>query len=809
MTVSITDPTFIKAKKAKEKPRPETKKDTKEDAEIASIRKKLQQASAAWAENQKNYIDDTRFSATDDQWDYYSKQMRGLWRPALTFNRLNGVIKQIIGDYRQNKLAIKVRPAGDDASEEKAEIIAGLIRNIEATSNADMAYTHAFECCLRGGFGFFRIETRYCGDDSFDMDLAITPIANPLTVYFDPSAKLPTREDAEWCFVTETIPKETFERLYPDKETASFSMPTSKEYTDWYDADGVRVAEYFEKERYTARLAAFAPDIVMEVQSDEQIEAMESLGFKFLRERTAERVRVKWRKLYGDGILEEEALPIKYIPIVPVIGEEVNIEGRQLTRSAIFYAKDAQKTYNYMKTTAVEMAALSPKAPFMVTAKQIQGLQAMWDSANVSPAPYLIFNPDPQNPGPPQRMQPTPQPIGEVSMALGAADDIKATTGIFDASLGAEGNETSGKAILARQNQGALASMIFHDNLAKSIEYAGRILIDWIPPNYDTERVLRVLDIEGQPRTEKVNEREYDPLTGITTILNSITVGKYDIVVNAGPDFASKRVEAVSGMMELAKAYPPLMQTAGDLVVKNMDWPGAEEISERLKRTLPPQLTMSEEELEQTQAQQANQPPPEPPEVQAQRAQAERQQMEFEQKMELENRKFAFERAKTDRQFQLEEMKMKLSTDADLTKHQLKLAVESDTELKKHGMSVEKDREGNARMAEAASKPAATISLNAEDAMSQVADTLTGMAEQTAQATQAMVQMAQAQAQTVQQLSTDIAQQNQMIGTAIQQNAQALESVASAVQEQTKVARARRVAVRDENGDVIGSEVRL
>lgn len=626
-------PTTVAPKLTDEETAPE--KPVVKDADdefLAKVRERFQHAQQASSDNRFNYVQDTEFSSTDDQWSSEVKRLRGNHRPALTFNRLNPIIKQIIGDYRQNKLSIKVLPASGDASDDVADILAGLIRNIEAQSNADMAYTNALECSARGGFGYFRVLTRYSGDNAFDQDIVIAPIHNPLTVYFDPAARLITREDAEWAFVTEMLPKDEFERQFPKAEPVNFEG-----MQDWSDKEGVRIAEYYEKERYQTRLGAFSNGIVMEIEDDEEIETLAQVGISLIREREAERIHILWKKMTGSQILEQRIIKSRYIPIVPVIGEEINIEGKVYTRSAIFYAKDAQRTYNYSKTTGIELTALAPRSPWLVTPEHIQGFQDQWDAANTTPSPYLVYNHDGSQP-PPQRIAPSTQPVGDMALAMGAADDIKATTGMHDASLGAPGNETSGVAISARQNEGDNATYIFIDNLKKGIEYCGRILLDLIPIFYDAERVVRVLDLEGNPKTEVVNQQDHNPVTGITKVLNSITTGKYDVTIITGPNFASRRAEALAGMVQLAQAYPQIMGIAGDLVVKNMDWPGADQIAERIKRTLPPQITTDPDSPEGKAM--ANQPPPPSPE-----------EVKLQGQMQLEQ-------AKTQAQTQLEQTKL-------------------------------------------------------------------------------------------------------------------------------------------------------
>lgn len=617
------------------------KADGDKDKILETARKRWAAAAEAVSQNEKTYIEDLKMSCTDDMWDEEAKNLRGRDRPMLTINRLNPVIKQIIGDYRQHKLSIRVLPASGDASEDVADLLGGLIRNIEQQSDADMAYATALDCAARGGYGYFRICTEYTGDDVFEQDFRIVPIANPLTVKLDPSAKLVTRADANWGFITDMVPEDEFKRLYPKAKVTAADRITDDSMGGWYSEQGVRVAEYFEKVYYPARLVAFSNGITMEVQDDAEIYAMEQIGGRVMREREAQRTKVKWRKISGNDILDSKEYRLRYIPIVRVSGEEVNVEGKLLTRGAIHYAKDAAKMYCYWKTAATESVALSSKAPWLVTAKQIEGLEEQWDRANTDPMPYLVYNFDPKGAPMPQRISPPDQPLGEMAMAMGASDDIKATTGMYDASLGARGNETSGKAIVARQQEGDTATFLFIDNLCKGIQQCGRIIVDWMPEIYDEERVARVLDLEGNPSMEVLNQRQHDPMTGVTTILNSVTVGKYDVVIDTGPNFASRKQEGTAAMTQLAQAYPPVMGVAGDLIVGGMDFPGSKQIAERMKRAMPPQITTDPDSPEGQQAAAAQQ------QQQAQAAEAHQAVMQVQQgKVQAENAKSTAQIAK-------------------------------------------------------------------------------------------------------------------------------------------------------------------
>lgn len=777
---------------------PPKQRDEKEDKKkpgktpeaVTRVKERLTAAIDADDPNRRNWLTDVKFSVAEDQWDPKIKQQRGSHRPALTFNRLNAIVKQIIGDYRQNKLAIKVLPGDGDASEDTAELIAGLIRNIEAQSNADMAYTHALECACRGGFGYFRVLSQYTGDDVFEQDLVIQPIYNPLTVYMDPAARNITRSDAEWCVISETIAKEQFKRLHPKAKLAGFEDSADNR---WLTDDSIRVAEHYEKVYYTARLAAFSNGMVLDIDDDQQIVAMEQLGFRLMKERETTRSKIRWQKVTGAEVLDEREWKGRYIPVIRVAGEEVNIEGKVFTRSAIFYGKDAQREYNYMKSTAVETVALAPRATWLITPEQIQGFEEQWDHANTSPQPYLPYNHDPSQPAP-QRIEPPPTPVGEITLAMNASDDIKATTGIYDASMGARSNETSGKAIVARQQQGANATFVFIDNLKEAVQQCGRVVIDMLPVTHDTERVVRVLDLEGNPKTETINRHLHDPLTGITQILNSITVGKYDVLVEAGPSFANRKAEALAGMTQMIGAAPQIMQLAGDLVVKNMDWPGADEIAARLKRSIPPQITEDPESEEG--------------QMHAQQAQAEQQQM-MQQQAALQQGQIEAEQARNQATI--------VKAHAEMVKAHAGAAAAAappPTAAPARGPAAPQ----GSMPAGAAPHPGVTVQFNADDALSRTADHMEAMADAHVTGMGQMMQvvgvLAENSARTNELIAASLTAQQQaderqaqMMLAMGEMNAAALREVAGAVKENTETMRAPRYAVRDAKGNIVAAQI--
>ena len=426
----------------------------------------------ATQENRVDMIDDQRF-ASGDQWPDDVKAMRA-GRPMQTINRLPAFIDQIIGDARQNKVAIKVF-AGEDGDVEVAKIYSGLIRSIENRSNADFAYDTALEQTATFGFGAWRIKTRYVDDDTFDQEVTIERIPNALNVHFDPSSIQPDYSDAEYAIVVDSISKDEFKARWPKASESNFQ--TEHMRAGWASGDNMQIAEYWYKERTPATLyllndgtATFdkptAPELV-------------------IRERKSEKCAVKMCIMSGAEVLEQADWAGKYIPIVGVNGKEDMVDGKRILRGIVRHAKDPQRMYNYWRTIDTETKALAPKAPVMVTTKQLDGLDEYWSDALSGNLPYLPYNPDPTAPMP-QRLNAGMQDKGFEQAALLAVDEMKATTGIYSAALGEQSNETSGRAILARQREGDTANFAYIDNLSRAIRYSARVIIDLIPKIYDT-----------------------------------------------------------------------------------------------------------------------------------------------------------------------------------------------------------------------------------------------------------------------------------------------------------------------------------
>jgi len=592
-----------------------SKVNDKEDDQLDLMRERFAGATAAWSDTRESELDDLRFLAgsPDNQWQWPEDVLstRGAVqgqsinaRPTLTINKLPQHVKQVTNEQRQNRPACKVIPVDDKADIEVAEIFDGIIKHIEYKSNADIAYDTACENQVTYGEGYIRIISEYCDDNSFNQDLKIMRVRNSFSVYLDPLCQDPCGADAQWAFVTEDLTKIEFEQKFPNAQplTAWLDQGVGDETKGyWISKDTIRVADYyfFETEEKTLNL-----------YPNEQTAYSDSPEAKYYKEQGIEPTKtrkvmiktLKYWKTNGYEILEENIWPGKHIPIIRVLGNEFEVNGKILLSGIIRNAKDPQRMYNYWASCETEMLALSPKAPFIGYAGQFQGFEQQWGSANTTNWPYLQVNPDATdgagNPLPlPQRAQPPLPQTGILQAKLGAADDIKAVTGQYDSSLGATSNERSGRAILAREKQGDTGTYHFQDNHARGIREVAWQLVDLIPKYYDVPRIARIIGVDGDVGMAYLNPQQQEPVRKIKDVTGNViqkiynpTVGTYDVCVTTGPSYMTKRQEAMDAMMQILQGNPELWKVAGDLFVKNMDWPGAQELSERLAKTIDPKL---------------------------------------------------------------------------------------------------------------------------------------------------------------------------------------------------------------------------
>ena len=594
---------------------------------LALMRRRFQVALSALSDSREDEIDDLRFMAgsPDNQWQWPADVLatRGSIqgqtinaRPCLTINKLPQHVRQVTNEQRQNRPSGKVIPADDKADIQVAEIFDGMIRHIEYISDADVAYDTACDNQVTYGEGYIRILTEYAREDSFDQDIKIGRIRNSFSVYMDPAIQDPCGSDAEYCFITQDMLKSEYEREFPNAAPVSSLMTQGvgdQSMAMWLTEDRVRIAEYFYIARQRATLNLY-PDNVTAFDGTAQDKQLKALFGKPLRTRTMDRKKVMWVKTNGAEVLEEREWAGKHIPVVRVVGNEFEVDGRLFVSGLVRNAKDAQRMYNYWVSQEAEMLALAPKAPFIGYGGQFEGYEDKWKTANTNNWPYLEVNPDVTDgagaPLPlPARAPPPMASSGLLQAKLGASDDIKSTTGQYDSSLGQQSNERSGRAILAREKQGDTGTYHYVDNLARAVRYVARQLVDLIPKIYDTERVARIVGLDGEVGMVQLNPQQPEPVKEMRDA-NGLLIGKiynpsvgvYDVCVTTGPGYMTKRQEALDAMSMLLQSNPQLWSVAGDLFVKNMDWPGAQEMAKRFAKIIDPKVMEGEDQSPEMQA---------------------------------------------------------------------------------------------------------------------------------------------------------------------------------------------------------------
>ena len=581
---------------------------------LATARSRLDMAIAALSESREDEIDDLKFYAgsPDNHWQWPADVLatRGAVqgqtinaRPCLTINKLPQHVRQVTNDQRQNRPSGKVIPADDHADVEVAEIFNGMVRHIEYISDADVAYDTACENQVSYGEGYIRILTEYCDENTFDQDIKIGRVRNSFSVYMDPTIQDPTGADAKWCFITEDISRDDYERMYPDSAPITTLQTLGvgdQNLSQWLTEDTIRVADYYYLDYDRATLNLY-PGNVTAFEGTPEDKQLKAIYGKPKRTRESDRVKIKYCKINGYEILEERDWAGKYIPVVRIVGNEFEVDGRLYVSGLVRNAKDAQRMYNYWVSQEAEMLALAPKAPFIGYGGQFEGYENQWKTANTNNWPYLEVNPDVTDGSGgmlplPQRAQPPMASSGLLQAKAGASEDIKSSTGQYNASLGMGSNERSGKAILARQREGDVGTYHYGDNLARGVRHIVRQLVDLIPKIYDTQRVARIIGLDGETKMVKIDPSQEEPVKKIMQddiVIDKIynpNVGKYDVVVATGPGYATKRQEALEAMAQLLQGNPSLWAVAGDLFVKNMDWPGAQEMAKRFAKTIDPKL---------------------------------------------------------------------------------------------------------------------------------------------------------------------------------------------------------------------------
>jgi hypothetical protein len=539
-------------------------------------------------DNRKAALEDKKFAA-GEQWDPVVLQQRqGL--PCLVINTVPQFTAQLVGDWRENKNAVKVIPA-ESGDKTIADIRSDLIRSIETKCRADRVFDNAFESMVQCGDASFRVGVQYTNEDVFDQEIVLQSIDDCLSVVWDRMSIDPTGRDANHCFVDDVMPTKEFKKNWPDADPSKLSETEKKDltYSGWLDQGIVRVTEHWRLIERKRLLGMFEDGSIHVIEGEKYEELVEKHG-NLVRSRLAPCRYAQMHLVTGYEIL---AGPYEWklnrLPIIRMAGRTVSVGDRRVRYGLVRFMKDAVRLRNFWRSIAAEQLGYAPKAQWIAPESAVEGKEDTFRKAHLSRDPLLVYNDDAE--APPQRVEPPQMQMALLNEAQVNAQDMKDVTGIHDASLGIKSNETSGRAIMARQREGDVASLTYYDNGNAAILEAGDVMNQLIGQIYDGTRIVRIIGEDESTKLVKIN----DPMDPSSP---DLSVGMYDVAITTGASYTTRRVEAAQAMMEAIQVYPELMQLAGDLVIKAQDWPGAEELSERIRKTIPPQLLSDKEKQE-------------------------------------------------------------------------------------------------------------------------------------------------------------------------------------------------------------------
>lgn len=652
---------------------------------LQSMRDFRKRAEDYWHDIYEQAADDIEFCVNkESQWDAAARLAREKsGRPCVTINKIASFVHQQTNTLRANKMTLNAIPV-DDSDVGKAEIQDAMLEYVLKSSRADIATDWAGGRAIMGGFGFYRVTTDYENELSFNQDIKVKRIENPQSTYLSPEIKCPFGSDTTEAITGEWMSKDEFKRQFPNDDAVSVDDIT--EAMDWQSEDTVFVAEYYRVEYVQDTLYLLDDGTTLLKSKIDEYEGDPDLVIA--NERKTQTKTIMWYKCSRDAVLEQTEIKADFIPIILVVGDEQWVKNKRYWNSLITNAKDPQIIYNYARTAQLEQLQKAGNRPWVADGRSIEGYESYWGDANNPNMTFLPYNSTGENGeqyAPPfmaTAYQGSPDLMREV---MTSADEIKGTTNINDATLGNQGNETSGRAIMARQRQSDQGNFHFLDNFKRAYEHLGRVILSMIPHYYDTPRVLRITQDDEVYKTLVINMDPESPLVqkyekelkdaelGINGLYNDVTVGKYDIRIAAGADYNTQREEAREVLIELGRAYPALMEVSGDLIIRAFDFPDADKIADRLKMLLPPQLKDDDGDA-----------PPMPPELQQQIQQMQQQMQQAEQALQQMSQELSDKSA--DRE--LEVLKEEIKADAMIEAAKIREAGRTDQEEVKAFSSV-------------------------------------------------------------------------------------------------------------------------
>jgi hypothetical protein len=629
--------------------------DSEEDY-LADMRETYQADLDADDDNRRAALEDKKFTA-GEQWDsLVLEQRKGL--PCLTLNTIPQFTAQLVGDWRTNRNAVKVIPA-ENGDVDIASIRSDLVRAIETESRAPRVYDNAFESMVQCGDGALRVDVKYADDDVFDQKIMLNSIDDVLSTVWDRLSIDPTGRDATHVFVDDLLPEKEFKRKWPEADPSNLNDQTrsNMRQTGWFEPGAVRVTEHWRMIERKVLLVMFEDGAVYSFDKDQDPEKLNEYIDKHgapMKSRLSPCKYAQMHLVTGFKIL---AGPYEWklnrLPIIRMSGRVVSVGERRVRYGLVRYMKDAVRLRNFWRSVAAEQLGYAPKAQWIATESAVEGREDLIRKAHLTRDPLLIVNDEAQIDVTIKRIDPPQPQMALLNESQVNSQDMKDITGIHDASLGIKSNETSGRAIMARQREGDIASLTYYDNGNACILEVGDVINQLIGQIYDGTRIIRVIGEDEAVRLQKINDPN-DPNSP------NIAVGKYDVAITTGASYTTRRVEAAEAMMEAVQVFPQMMEVAGDLVAKAQDWPGAEELSNRLRQLVPPHLLTEKERQEMQENGGGQQPGPDPQALMEQQAQVQEAMQKMQEelvKLREQNLKLTLNAEVETRKLEIDEFK--------------------------------------------------------------------------------------------------------------------------------------------------------
>lgn len=585
------------------------------DAEQTRLIDRWKMVSTNEADQRANDLADLEFEG-GAHWDPVAKAAReAAGKPCFTVDLLSGTIKQVTNQARSARPGIVVTPRGNGATKETAQIWQAILRRIETNSNADYAYTWANQHQVKMGHGYWRILPYFPSQDSDEQDIKIAWIDNQQSVFLGPATE-PDGSDRKWAF----IPEKMLRTDYIARFGESASITGGRDFSgigagpaEWLSKDTVTVVEYLyieesTKDRHTLSDGTYVFDDMLKRGPQKRDKGKYAQGDPVLpkglsvkRTRKIATKTVKWCLLNGAmEVLEETIIPGQYIPIVEIIGERRNIDGKVDKRGMVRMAKGPAITTDYLESTVVEIISIGTKSRWLIAEGQTEDHEDMWATANRKNWDSLIYKEVSVGGtvvGPPIPIDREPPIQATVEAAQRAAMQQRAILGYVDVQAdeqGPQGSAVSGRAISARKLQQEMQSSDYMDGLGRGVRLTAKIAHSMARDGvYETPRILRVIGVDekefevlthaGPEQQDEATAMHTDTIKHVL----DITAGDYDFAFSPGKSFQSQRQEATDAMTSLFSADPELVKVGGDIWIGSQDWPGAQELAARLKKANP------------------------------------------------------------------------------------------------------------------------------------------------------------------------------------------------------------------------------